>query len=86
MAGAPALVAPDTDHVEMAEPQVPERPQLANQDVRISDSSGYSLPNDSSQIFPIVSGTPVGIDPVQQRLATEATPTDRQPSRHLRPN
>ena len=48
VAAAPALVAPTTADVEVAEPQVVERPQLPPEDARISDSSDDSLPNENS--------------------------------------
>ena len=66
VAAPAALVAPDTADVEVAEPQVPERPQLPTQDVCVSDSFDESLPNHYSQYFRIVSETPYGIDPVEK--------------------
>ena len=49
VAAAPASVTPDTADVEVAEPQVVERPQLPTQDARISDSFDDSLPIENSQ-------------------------------------
>ena len=37
VAAAPALVAPDTADVEVAEPQVPERPHFPTEDVRFTN-------------------------------------------------
>ena len=60
-----------------------ERPQLSTKDSRNSDSSDDSSPIDNSQKIHIKSEISPGIDPLEQRLPTEAIPTDRQPSRHL---
>ena len=76
VAAATALKAPDAADVVVTEPQVPERPQLPTEAVRISDSSDDSLFNDCSQGYFILSETPLGIDPVEQRLPAEAMPTD----------
>ena len=83
---APALVAPDAAGADVAEPQVVEWPQLPTQQSPVSDvsdSSDDSLPIQNSQNFRTVSQTPLGIDPMEHRLQTEAIPTDRQPSHYL---
>ena len=44
---APVLVAPDTEDVEVPEPQVVERPYLPTQYIRLSASSDDSFTNDA---------------------------------------
>ena len=83
VAGASAaLVAPEKADVDAAEPQALERPQLSTHDVRISASSDDALLNDNYQKTRIVSETPFGVDPVEQKLRAEAMTAGRQLSRH----